>query len=289
MASCGGGIGSPPWRCPGGPVAGDAGGAASDESDQNALKAIGVVIRRHGAGCVAALLLVLAGCSSQTTSPRSQASGPARSADWQGTDLLWDALGTRAGFTAVGNSGVVVTSSNGVNWTEQPVATGQTLRGISSNGTTTLAVGTGGAVVSWPSGDPGRPTVHPTGTARTLMGAAYHAGTWVVGGSGGTVLTSTGLSRWTRRASGTAGDIFAVAYGAGRFVGVADDGSIVTSLDGTSWTEAVKPDGVWLWDVVFGGGTFVATGAGGTVLQSADGLRWTKRPSGTKQVLRGVT
>ena len=111
------------------------------------------VTRRRGVGLAVALLIASAGCTAQATPSTGQPSGGGATANWQGSDLLWDALGTTAGFTAVGNSGVVVTSSDGADWTKQPAATHQTLRGISSDGATTLAVGTG----AWSSR--GRPAI----------------------------------------------------------------------------------------------------------------------------------
>ena len=81
----------------------------------------------------AVLVVFLAACSASTTGPSDQR---AAAVVWNGTDLLWDAIGGSSGFTAVGNSGVVVTSQNGTTWLQQPRVTPQTLRGVASNGTT---------------------------------------------------------------------------------------------------------------------------------------------------------
>jgi photosystem II stability/assembly factor-like uncharacterized protein len=234
----------------------------------------------------AASLVLVAACGASTTGPAPEPA--ASSAAWNGTDLLWDAVGSSDGFTAVGNSGVVVTSRDGQVWQQARAATHQTLRGIASDGKTVVAVGTGGAVVTWPTGNPNAAKAASAVVPITLLGVAAGGGTWVVGGSGGTVLTSSDLIHWTQHASGTDGDIFAIAYGAGHFVAVTDTGSIVTSTDGTTWTTTRAADGLWLWGAAYGPHGFLATGAGGTILQSPDGLRWTPRTSGTTQVLRGV-
>ncbi len=237
----------------------------------------------------AVVLVFVAACGASTTGPSDH---PARPAAWNGTDLLWDAIGSTSGFTAVGNSGVVVTSHDGHTWQQQPRVTPQTLRGIASDGSTVVAVGTGGAVVTWPANDPSAAQASSANVPITLLGIANGNGTWVAGGSGGTVLTSTltstDLRSWTEHTTGTDGDIFAIAYGAGHFVAVTDIGSIVTSTDGVTWTVSRQPDGLWLWGAVYGPGGFLAVGANGTVLQSADGSTWTPRTSGTTQVLRGV-
>ena len=234
---------------------------------------------------LACALAFLAACSGSASAPSPPAAGGA----WKGTDLLWDAIGDAHGFTAVGNSGVVVTSSDGKSWIQQQRSTEETLRGIASGGGSVVAVGTGGTVVSWPAGEPGAAAVHPTGADVTLLGAAYGHGTWVVGGSGGSIFTATDLTRWTRRVSQSDGDIFAMAYGDGRFVAVTDIGGILTSPDGITWTSTRAPDGLWLWGIAYGADGFVATGANGTVLQSTNGQTWLARTSGTTQVLRGVT
>ena len=244
----------------------------------------------------AAGLVLLVGCSASTTGPSGQPErGPAAAvsataspAAWNGTDLLWDAIGTADGFTAVGNSGVVVSSPDGHGWQQAHRVTHQTLRGIATDGTTVAAVGTGGAVVSWPAGDPNAAKAASAGPPITLLGIANGNGTWVTGGSGGTVLTSPDLAHWTEHSTGTDGDIFAIAYGAGQFVAVTDTGSIVSSPDGATWTTARAADGLWLWGVTYGAHGFLATGANGTILQSPDGHSWTPRTSGTTQVLRGV-
>ncbi|HEX4017741.1 MAG TPA: hypothetical protein VHX15_13485 [Frankiaceae bacterium] len=238
-----------------------------------------------------AVLVLVAGCSASTTGPGGS-SGPSSansSTVWNGTDLLWDAIGEGAGFTAVGNSGVVVTSGDGGLWQQQKTVTPQTLRGIASDGKSTVAVGTGGTVVSWPAGEPGAAQVSYSGVPITLLGIADGGGTWVTGGSGGTVLTSTDLHSWDEHSTGTDGDIFAIAYGAGHFVAVTDIGSIITSTNGISWTSTRAADGLWLWGATYGVDGFIAVGANGTVLQSPDGLTWSPRTSGTTQVLRGVT
>jgi hypothetical protein len=79
-------------------------------------------------------------------------------AGWTGTELLWDAVGTASGFTAVGNSGVVVTSADGRTWQQQPRTTGQALLGVGTDTSTVVAAGTGAPWTSHCSpSPPGRP------------------------------------------------------------------------------------------------------------------------------------
>ena len=55
---------------------------------------------------VALVLMAVAACSASTTGGDSRPAGSAPATtsapSWSGTDLLWDAIGGPAGFTAVG-------------------------------------------------------------------------------------------------------------------------------------------------------------------------------------------
>jgi hypothetical protein len=256
--------------------------------------------RRATRGVIALAVLLAAGCSATTTGPSGSSPSPAGATSaagtasaagrsWSGTDLLWDAIGDSSGFTAVGNSGVVVTSTDGSSWRQQKAVTHQTLRGIASGAGTVVAVGTGGTIATWPAADPSATVLQPSGVDIPLLGVGYGSGTWVVGGSGGTVLTSKDRKTWTGQTSGTDGDIFAIAYGAGHFVAVTDTGAVITSPDGSHWETVRAADGLWLWGATFGADGFLVSGAGGTILQSPDGVSWVKRTTGTTQVLRGVS
>ncbi len=245
------------------------------------------------------VLIAVAGCGKDVvgsvSSPDSQALAVGGSlppvSGWAGTDLLWDVAASPQGFVAVGNSGVVLQSSDGSEWMQRPAGTAQTLRAVATaaDGEKTVAVGAGGIIVTWGESGLGSPVERRSGTDRPLLGIAQGAGRWVAVGGVGTVLWSDDLEVWNSEPATTTGDYFAVDYGAGRFVAVADDGSVSTSTDGEVWTTN-RPEGTpWLWDVAFGDGQFVATGSGGTVLRSEDGQTWARADSGTSQALRGVT
>lgn len=92
----------------------------ASEFAQNTLNPVPAITRTGRALLGVALLFLMAGCASQARMSTGQGSSGSLSASWQGSDLLWDALGTKTGFTAVGNSGVVVTSSNGLDWSGRP-------------------------------------------------------------------------------------------------------------------------------------------------------------------------
>jgi hypothetical protein len=82
----------------------------------------------------------------------------------------------------------------------------------------------------------------------------------------------------------------AVTYGKNLFVAVGESSHVLVSWDGLSWFSRPTGNTYCLSDVTYGNGTFVAVGYSdrGTVFTSQDGLRWTARPPGIADSLYGV-
>jgi hypothetical protein len=159
-------------------------------------------------------------------------------------------------FVAVGDSGLILTSLNGTNWTS--ISAGQP--------TTKLCVTFGngyflGAGQVWL----GTPTnivvssdgtnwfgLHPS-TAATISGAIYAKGTYMLVGSDMTILTATNLDlgcagqltncNWTVKVSGGNTSLHGVAYGNEVFVAVGDSQLSVTSTNSDTWTTNNVPQG----------------------------------------------
>src|SRR4051812_40268078 len=102
---------------------------------------------RAAPGPATAALLVLVLLASTTGACRSDAEtgSPAPSAVAPGSsatgtipgrltpetsNLYWSVAAGADGFVAVGNSGIVITSPDGVSWTPRPAPTTETLRGV---------------------------------------------------------------------------------------------------------------------------------------------------------------
>ena len=105
-------------------------------------------------------------------------------------------------FVAVGGSGTILTSQDGVNWTLR-TSEGNDLFGV-TYGDLFLAVD-------------------------DLFGVTYEKGTFMAVGWRGTILTSPDGVDWTEQTSPTRNDLFGVTYGKGTFVAVGDYGTILTS------------------------------------------------------------
>lgn len=153
-------------------------------------------------------------------------------------------------WIAVGTSGTIYVSPDGISWNPLTPGSGTTLNGVAYNSCSWVAVGENGAILTSPDVDPGNGlptatnglvwTATASGTTRILHGVAYGQGKWVAVGNAGTILTSTGAPLWTwvARTSGTTKDLYSVATDGTRWAAVGDAGKILTSPDGISWASA---------------------------------------------------
>ena len=202
------------------------------------------------------------------------------------TNTLNDVAYGNGRFVAVGGNFSVATSTNGVDWTTQFIASGIPLNSVSFGNGLFVAAGGSGFI---------RTSINGTTwstiqiSSAHLNGVAWGGGTFVAVGTNGTILTSANGTNWTSRSSFVTNVLSAVTYGNGRFVAVGNSGYVLVSTNGgTNWTSRAAGTLMNLTDVTFGG-TFVAVGASGTILNSIDGLSWTARSLGTGVDFSSVT
>ena len=157
-------------------------------------------------------------------------------------------------FIAIGDAGTVLTSSNGVSWTQRKSITPNPIRAIAYGNGTFVAVG----------------------GEHTFM-REYCI-----------IQTSIDGTSWTERSSGLSIPLYGVTYANGIFFGVGEGGALVTSPDGKTWSQRATGVSAGLTSVAFGDGTFVAVGEGGTVLSSTEGVTWTQQKSHTSVSFAGV-
>jgi len=164
-------------------------------------------------------------------------------------------------------------------------ATNPDLWGATSNGSVTVAVGSGGAIFvtdrySWKRAY--------SNATEWLLGVAYGNDRFVAVGENGVALTSRDGVTWAKASTGVSGRLQNVTFGNGLFVAIGFTGEIVTSPDGANWTSRESGTRVWLRGITFGGGLFVASGEAGTLLTSTDTVTWIHRDSATTAGLDGV-
>ena len=191
-------------------------------------------------------------------------------------------------FVAVGNSGTILTSPNGIAWTTRTSGTTNNLVDVAWSGTQFVAVG-GGIILTSPDGI----TWTSRSTTQSPFGVAWSGTQFVAVGESGIILTSTDGITWTSRTSGTTQHLFGgVAWSGTQFVAVGISGIILTSPDGIVWTTRTSGTGLPLDGVNWSGTQFVAVGGGGgadgIILTSPDGITWTRQASGTTNRLFGV-
>ena len=152
-------------------------------------------------------------------------------------------------FVGVGDSGTILTSSDGTTWTNR------------------------------------RDT---SVTTEDLYGVTYANGTFVTVGDN-IILSSSDGTTWTSRSSVSGALFNTVNYGNGTFVAVGQSGIIYTSSDGITWTSRTSGTSEHIWGIASGNGIFVAVGYSGTILTSPDGTTWTSRTSGTTNNLEDIS
>lgn len=196
-------------------------------------------------------------------------------------------------YAAVGDFGIIMTSSNGVDWTVRQSGT-MNLNGVAFGNNKYVAVGNGGRVVL--STDGGVTwNEKSSGTASHLNCVTFNGTVFVAVGNSQiaenfpyvpkiTVLTSTDGVTWIDRspllAINETLDLFDIASGTGgKLAAVGAGGVIFTSVDnGVSWTRI--PDDLAnragsINSITFGNNTFVAVGDFGQITTSADnGVTW---------------
>ncbi|KAF0191987.1 MAG: hypothetical protein FD165_1321 [Gammaproteobacteria bacterium] len=200
----------------------------------------------------------------------SQTSGTSR--------ILLDVAASSSRFVAIGESGTILVSNDGIEWELIETGVPDTFKDVIFTGLNQfVTVGEDGFVITSQNGSSWTP--RNSGTSATLNGVIWGVGgspdpILVVVGSGGTVITSVDGVTWKTQTSATGNTLNAVAVsgvdtasgqGIG-FVAVGDSGTIITSEDGVTWAVEASGTSANLNAVVWSGSEFVAVGDNGTAL-----------------------
>ncbi len=192
----------------------------------------------------------------------------------------WQAVTWGEGlFVAVGLSGNISTSLDGVTWTPRNTGTSLELDGVVYGANAFIAVGKGATILRSPNGLTWSPITAPV--ASDLNDVGYGTYGFVAVGAAGTILQSSDGTTWSQRSSPTTKDLRGVGFGGNKYVVVGDSSTIVTSPDGGAWTTRTPPALGTLYSVAWSGSTFVVVGGGNIlssrqlgILTSSDGVTW---------------
>ncbi len=195
-------------------------------------------------------------------------------------------------YLCVGQSGVILVSSNGTAW--QPVSSGVTndLLAITFAAGQFLAVGKGGAIVRSTNGASWE--TQNSSTTNQLNGIARCGSLFLATGSSGTLLTSPDGISWSSQASGTTRSLVGAAFGNDLFIAVgqgqSNPGTVLTSADAINWVDRSSNNlGVAFYGIAVGGSVFVAIDARGVAYSTPDAINWTSGRTVNSDYVFGIT
>jgi hypothetical protein len=154
-------------------------------------------------------------------------------------------------FVAVGDnldSGPIITSPDGINWTPRARVIDQFLYGVAYGNGQLVAVGNAGTILTSANGT--NWTTRAPLPADSLFAVAYGNGRFVATGYGydinvkdyiGMIFTSPDGVSWTPRISNTRNTLYGISYGNGQFVIGGDYGTILQSEQTLPRMTAIHP------------------------------------------------
>ena len=185
------------------------------------------------------------------------------------SSMVWD--GEK--FVAVGDEGLISTSSDGLHWIERNSGLEDDFWSIAWNGELFVAVGSSNLgmnsnrriILTSPDG---------INWTKTLLEMIKNQDSTVLYGEG-TICGSWGIwpgydlpdgINWTSRTTGITNSINDITWIGNMYVAAADFGVILTSLDGINWSIGFAPTGVSLTCIEWNGEQLVAVGYISTIL-----------------------
>ena len=196
-------------------------------------------------------------------------------------------------YFAVGDSGVLLTSNDGINWQFGNTGVTETMHSIAYSETLRMFVAVGGNGTLITSSDGINWNSITTGLTQSLEGVVYseEKQLFLVAGYTGKVLTSPDGVTWTLHDIGSTMNIWGVTYSTltHKFYCVGTSGTGlrygIASEDGTSWESISLPsisgstNGYTRITYAEDMGLFVVTNTKGQIYTSTDGTTWTLRYS----------
>jgi len=169
----------------------------------------------------------------------------------------------------VGSGGVVLTSSDGLNWTQQTSGTAMNFYSVIWAGDQFVAGGTNSSSTTLTSPD------GITWTAQTggfyIWDLAWDGSQLVATTNGTSILTSPDGSTWTSQTTPSADWLNNVTWTGSQFVAVGRTGDIITSVDAITWTVQESGTSNRLNHLISSDTDIIAVGKGGTILASFAG------------------
>lgn len=193
--------------------------------------------------------------------------------------VAWNGSTGSPVYVAVGNSGIIMRSTDGITWTHSSSGTSQNLLGVYYSGFVWVAVGARGTVLTSYNGITWNATA--TDILNDLTSVTNTGANWVLVGNLGLIILGTNIfnsATWTQDSVFVEYDYKKVTSVGNTVVIVGTRGSILTSINnGTNWTTQASNTTNNLWNVISttSPAAYYAVGDGGTVLTSTNLIDWT--------------
>jgi hypothetical protein len=181
-------------------------------------------------------------------------------------------IAINGGYIAIGCGGVILTSADGMTWTNAESNVGQPLRDIAINDDLIVVVGYYGVIRT--SDNQRIWTERSSGTKQTLNSIVYRANRFIAVGDGGQIVSSTNGHNWQTTVSNTTNTLNRIIHANNRFIAVGTAGTIVSSDNGVNWVVRNSNTQSSLNDLIFVSGRFIAAGDNGTIIVSVNGESW---------------
>lgn len=181
-------------------------------------------------------------------------------------------------FVAVGDGGIIVLSTNAMNWLRQPSPTTSTLYGLTFGGGRFVSVGDAGSVLQSTNGSDWLSA--NAGVTNNFRAIAFGNGHFVALTDNSKLMRSTDSTTWEGSTNGVpiGWGLYGVYFGGGLFVACGGDGIILVSSDGLNWTNTSVSTASTLTCGAYGNGVFVTAGWGefgmDQVARSTNGVNW---------------
>jgi len=174
-------------------------------------------------------------------------------------------------FVAVGGSGKMATSSDGITWTSVLTSIFGTsnINAIIYDNNKFIAVGDSGKIATSTNGTTWTAVSNSTFGTSNISAIAYGNGKFIAGGASGKMSYSPDGTTWTALTISTLGAsdyIRAIKYANNKFVAVADGGKMSRSTDGTTWSFATVFSATSIYGITYGGNKFVTVGTNGKIV-----------------------
>ena len=207
--------------------------------------------------------------------------------NWTGEPTSVEGYGIAASpgsFTLVGGSMSILTTPDGIGWTERNVGVLINAAAATYGNGLFVTVGSGGKIFSSPDGSTWTSRTN-TSLGTNFTSVAYGADGFIAAGLGHVGRRVGQRHNWTQTIS-SGGPVSALAFGNGVYVGVTGS-TIYSSPDGASWTARASASSGSLNGATFGNGKFVVVGDT-TVMTSSNGINWSSASSGISTRLVSV-